>query len=190
MAKKNQNHGSETMTGNAVFESFEMKIQSVDGKWNSEKLLAQEGIFHLNPVARKLGLDAARVRKKYKECRARGGNPWQEMGVSKVLAVWMVNMPIFAPYYRGEKSFKIQVVEPEWDGNYLLTRKGLFFLTDVCEKIPFTPHQFRHQVRTNPQAEKEFGVWWDKDLKHYIVRMERFSKYIVDLWKNHPYGFE
>ncbi|MCB1049530.1 MAG: hypothetical protein H6510_12420 [Acidobacteria bacterium] len=172
------------------FDPLEMQVSEIDPKWNAEKLMAQDGLFLLGPVCKKLGVEIAMVRKKYKERLAEGGDPWDEMGITKVLSVWMVRMVRFAPYFKKEKSYKIQRVDPEWDGNELMTKKGLFFLTDVCEKIPFTPHQFRHQVRTNPNAEKDYGVWWDDELRHYIVRMEKFSKWIIDLWQNHQYGFE
>lgn len=172
------------------FDPMEMSVIEVNPHWSEDELLEKDGLFLLGPVCKKLGVDIALVRKKFKDKKAEGEDTWETIGISKVLSVWFVRMDRFAPYYRNEKYFKIQKVNPAWDGNELMVQSGLYFLTDVCEKIPFTPHQFRHQVRNNPNAEKELGVWWDEELKHYIVRMEKFSKYIKELWLKNPYGFD
>jgi len=172
-----------------IFEPIEMELKDVEPDITADELLEQDGLFLLKPVAKKLGIDAGDLRKKTKAVNAAGRSSWEEIGIRKVLSVWFVRMSRFAPYFREEKSFKIQKVDPSWDGNQLLTKSGLFSLTDVCSKIPFTPHQFRHQVRNDPDARGKYGVWWDPDLRHYLVEMETFSNWITDLWLNRKTGF-
>ncbi len=177
------------MVKKKIFEPIEMELKDVSSEILPEELLKQDGIYLMNPVAKKLGIDSADLRKKAKDMLAQGRSPWTEMGVRKTLSVWIIRMKTFAPYFESDKYFKILRVNPKWDGNELLTKKGLFYLTDVCRKIPFTPHQFRHQVRQNPNSRTEYGVWWDDDLKHYLVNMDVFSKWVIDLWINRRKGF-
>ena len=57
-----------------------------------------------------------------------------------------------------------------------------FYLTDICEKIPFSAHQIRYQVRQNDRSREQFGVWKDEGYKTYIVEMETFSNWIQNVW--------
>ncbi|MCB1044471.1 MAG: hypothetical protein KDC35_16125 [Acidobacteria bacterium] len=177
------------MVKRKIFDPIEMELRDVPDDMTPDELLAEDGIYLMNPVCKKLGIDSADLRKKAKEMLSEGKSAWQEMGVRKILSVWVIRMKNFAPYFESDKFFKILKVNNKWDGNELLTKKGLFYLTDVCRKIPFTPHQFRHQVRQNPKSRKEYGVWWDDDLKHYLVDMEIFAKWVTDLWLNRKQGF-
>jgi len=93
-----------------------------------------------------------------------------------------VRMKKFAPYYRAHRLPKIQTVEKSWDGNTLLSQEGRFYLTDVCEKIPFSTHQIRYQVRRCDNPKEEYGVWKDEQYKAYLVDMEKFSKWMKRIW--------
>ena len=91
-------------------------------------------------------------------------------------------MKKFAPYYRAHRLPKIQIVDKNWDGNTLLHQSGRFYLTDVCEKIPFSTHQIRYQVRRCANPKEEYGVWKDEQYKAYLVDMEKFASWMKRIW--------
>ncbi len=91
-------------------------------------------------------------------------------------------MNLFAPYYLGHLVPAVRSIPPSWDGNLLLTKKGTFFLRDVCARIPFSPSQLRYQAQNNPSSRKEFGVWKDEELNSYLVDMGTFAPWITAIW--------
>jgi hypothetical protein len=165
-----------------IFQDDEMKLGEVDPTWNSETLLKQECIFFLKDIVAPLGLDAAKVKKHTKELERKGKNPWQSMGIGKTWNHWIVRMKVFAPYFRKHLIPKARRIPKDWDGNLLLQQKGTFYLTDVCNYIPFTTHQIRYQAKKNPNSKKEYGVWKDKELQLFLVDMSIFSTWVRTLW--------
>ncbi len=110
------------------------------------------------------------------------------MGVKKIWNHWVVRMSVFANYYRANLVSKVDRINPNWDGNYLLKQKGLFLLSEVSKLIPFTTHQLRYQAKKNPNAREEIGIWKDPDLRAFVVDMERFAPWIRSIWKGKRIG--
>ena len=167
---------------NDIFQRDEMKLVEVETHWSAEEILDQTGIFFLKDIVRPLNLEPVKVKNHVKAITARGGDPWGVMGARKIWNHWIIRMASFAPYYRKHLISRIQAVKPEWDGNALLRQKGLFYLTDVCQLIPFSSHQLRYQAKRTPQAKRAIGVWKDEELNTFVVNMAVFSPWIVKLW--------
>lgn len=165
-----------------IFNDDEMRLLSVKPEWSEEEMLNQEGIFFLKDVAQKLQVHSSEFKKEARVLEKMGQNPWDAMGIRKTWTHWQVRMKKFAPYYRAHRLPKIQNVEKSWDGNTLLSQEGRFYLTDVCEKIPFSTHQIRYQVRRCENPKEEYGVWKDEQYKAYLVDMEKFSKWMKRIW--------
>ncbi len=165
-----------------IFNDDEMHLLSVKGEWSEEEMLSQEGIFFLKDVAQKLQVHSSEFKKEARALEKMGKNPWEVMGIRKTWTHWQVRMKKFAPYYRAHRLPKIQTVEKHWDGNTLLSQKGRFYLTDVCERIPFSTHQIRYQVRRCRNPKEEYGVWKDDQYKAYLVDMEKFARWMKRIW--------
>ena len=166
-----------------VFQKDEMNLCQVHPEWTEEEMLDKEGIFFLKDVAAKLKMSSAEWKKKAADLEASGKSSWEVMGIRKTWTHWIVRMKKFGEYFRENAANRIQQVEDRWDGNQLLAQKGRFYLADVCDKIPFTSHQIRYQVRRSANAKKTYGVWKDPNSKSYVVEMETFSKWIQLIWK-------
>ena len=165
-----------------IFNDDEMRLLSVKPEWTEEEMLNQEGIFFLKDVAQKLQVHSSEFKKEARNIEKSGKNPWEVMGIRKTWTHWQVRMKKFAPYYRANRLPKIQTVHKDWDGNTLLSQEGRFYLTDVCEKIPFSTHQIRYQVRRCPNPREEYGVWKDDQYKAYLVEMETFAAWMKRIW--------
>lgn len=165
-----------------VFSEDEMALSKVEKTWDAEELLAQEGIFFLKDILNKLGLDSVKVKRRARDIEKNGRNAWEVMGVRKIWTHWVVRMKVFAPYYSDHLIPMVKEIDKSWDGNSLLKQDGVFYLTDVCNFIPFTTHQLRYQAKKNPSAKEEYGIWKDEDLNVFLVDMTPFSKWIKGLW--------
>ena len=165
-----------------IFNEDEMRLLNVKPEWSEEELLEQRGIFFLKDVAIKLQVHSSEFKKEARTLEKEGLNPWETMGIRKTWTHWQVRMKKFAPYYRAHRLPKIRTVEKQWDGNTLLGQSGRFYLTDVCEKIPFSTHQIRYQVRRCEDPQNEYGVWKDEQYKAYLVDMEKFSAWMKRIW--------
>jgi len=165
-----------------IFNTDEMRLLNVKPEWNEDELLRQEGIFFLKDVAQKLQVHSSEFKKEARALEKEDKNPWEIMGIRKTWTHWQVRMKRFSPYYQAHRLPKIQTVEKHWDGNTLLSQTGRFYLTDVCEKIPFSTHQIRYQVRRCEDPKDEYGVWKDDQYKAYLVDMEKFSAWMKRIW--------
>ena len=168
---------------NPIFDPDEMNLVQAPRDWSAQKVLNHDGIFYLKDIVTTLDLDAAKLKRKVREMRAAGRNPWREMGVRKIWNHWVVRMTVFAPYYRKHLVSKVRRLEPSWDGNALLTQKGLFHLADVCKLIPFSAHQLRYQAKRRAHSRREIGVFKDAEVKGYLVDMEIFAGWILVVWR-------
>lgn len=165
-----------------IFKEDEMRLMTVRPEWSEEELLDQEGIFFLKDVAQKLQVHSSEFKKEARALEKADENPWEVMGIRKTWTHWQVRMKKFAPYYRAHRLPKIRAVDSDWDGNELLAQEGTFYLTDVCEKIPFSTHQIRYQVRRCKDPRSEYGVWKDEQYKAYLVDMPTFSEWMKRIW--------
>ena len=183
MAKEKRVRGTNTAKRyERIFEPDEMRLCSINPEWTADELLNQEGIFYLKDVVNKLQMSSADFKKKASDIEIEGDSPWEVMGIRKAWTHWIVRMKKFGQYISTHAMPNIREVDDQWDGNKLLSQKGQFYLTDVCERIPFSAHQIRYQARTNRNCRKEYGVWKDEGYKTYIVEMEVFSKWIRTIW--------
>ena len=182
MAKKKMGNGAAVKGIDIIFHSDEMQLRSVNPDWAEEEMLEQDGIFYLKDVAQKLEIPSGEFKKEARKLDVEGKSPWDIMGIRKAWTHWQVRMRVFGPFYKKNWLPKIRTVDKDWDGNELLSQKGRFYLVDVCEKIPFTTHQIRYQVRRNKDAKKEYGVWKDEQYNSYLVDMEIFSEWMRKIW--------
>ncbi|CAM2070193.1 hypothetical protein SCOR_32760 [Sulfidibacter corallicola] len=167
-----------------VFSKDEITLIQNHKDWSKEKILASEGVFFFKDIVKPLGLSPAKVKHRAKAIKARGGNAWEEMGLRLIWNHWVVRMTVFSSYYREHLISKVRRVDPTWDGNDLLKQKGLFQLSDVCSRVPFTSHQLRYQAKTTQDARNEIGVFKDPELNTYLVDMEIFAPWIIKLWQS------
>ena len=165
-----------------IFEADEMELRSISPEWTAEELLSQEGIFYLKDVVGMLQLSTADFKKKAADLEHAGESPWETMGLRKAWTHWIVRMKKFGEFIGSNAMPNIHEIDPQWDANQLLSQKGQFYLTDVCDRIPFSAHQIRYQVRENNSSRSDFGVWKDEGYKTYIVEMETFSHWIQNVW--------
>ena len=165
-----------------IFEDDEMQLSEVNSAWSPEELLKQQSIFYLKDIVDPLLLDPVKVKRKAKDIEKKGEVPWKVMGVRKMWTHWIVRMSVFSPYYKQYFESKVRQIDPSWDGNTLLKQEGVFLLTAVCKLIPFSAHQLRYRAKTNPNSDKEYGIWKEKDLNAFVVDMKIFSKWVTGLW--------
>ena len=167
-----------------TFAPDEFFVESVDRRWRPDYLLSLDGVFYLKDISRTLDIDVRKLIRKVNVLKESGQSPWEVMGLGKHWRHWVVRMKVFAVYYEEHLRPRVQKVCYEWDCNTMLGKKGLFMLTEVCRNLPFTAHQIMYQAKKNPHAAVQWGIWKDENLNRYLVRMEVFSMWIMDLWKN------
>jgi len=165
-----------------VFDEDEQNFLTPKSYWGIDELLSQKGVFFLKDVKNILGVDPVAIKKRAQAVEARGQSAWQVMGARKIFNHWMLRMKVFSDYYRKHFVSRVRRVDPEWDGNRLLEQKGIFLLSEVCKRIPFSLHQLRHQAKKNPLSRQEFGIWKDEDVGMYVVDMEVFAPWVRGLW--------
>ena len=165
-----------------IFQEDEMALSEVNPDWSPDHLLEQKSIFYLKDIVDILMLDPVKVKRRANDLKKKGDSAWDLMGVRKMWTHWIVRMSIFAPFYRQHFQSKVRPLDPSWDGNTLLKQEGIFLLTAVCKLIPFSAHQLRYRAKTNPNAEKEYGIWKEKDLNAFVVDMKIFSTWVKGLW--------
>jgi hypothetical protein len=155
----------------------------VDPTWTEEELLAQDGIFFLKDVAGQLNIPSLEFKNQAKKLQKRGKNPWEVMGIRKTWTHWQVRMKLFAPYFKEWWDCpKVQTVEEDWNANELLANPGIYYLNDVCRKLPFTTRQIRYQMQKHDNPKEQLGVWKDQNLKSFLVDMDTFSNWIKSVW--------
>ncbi len=159
-----------------------LQVQPVSPDWSEEDLLSQDAVFYLHDVADKLEIPTAVLKRQAADLERTGGSPWDAFGLRRVLRSWVVRMGRFADHYRREKRRTVREVKRDWDANAMLAQQGLFYLADVCEKLPFSQHQMRHQARRARATGEDLGVWKDQKRKAYLVRMETFSEWLKEIW--------
>ncbi len=72
----------------------------------------------------------------------------------------------------------IKDIDPDWDTNFLLKQKGLFILSEVVRKLPFSTSTLVFQGKKN----KLMGIWKNTKLGVYVVDMALFGPFITKLW--------
>lgn len=166
-----------------LFDIDEMNFCKVEQDWGMDEILSQEGLFFLKDVANILCLTNQLVKIHVEALLASNRNPYDTMGVRKLWGHWVLRMKVFAPYYKNHLCPKYLPVRAHWDGNELLKQKGLYRLSEVCKKIPFSHVQLRTKAR-EPHARTKFGMFKDEDSAHYLVDMEIFSVWLQRVWHN------
>ena len=159
-----------------------ISLKLVEARWTKSILLGQTGHFCLDQVATLLELSTARVKALSYEIQEKGGNALTTIGAGFFQNRWIVDMPVFASFYLEHLIPRVRMVRAEWDGNQLLSQEGIFYLTDICRKIPFTVQQLRHQARIMPDSRSTCGIWLDNEEKVLLADMKIFGPWITDIW--------
>lgn len=150
--------------------------------WGPEELLEQNGRFELSRVAATLNLSTPKVKQEADQLQRLGRSPLQEMGILRTTMGWFVEMEAFRPFYLETAIHWVQNLKPSWDGNQLFAQEGVFYLTEVCQVIPFKPSMVRSQANKAVNSKATIGVWKDEELKAYLVEMRRFAPWIREVW--------
>ena len=166
-----------------IFDTEEMEVRSVPVEITRDELLAQIGLYHLRDIAKILALDSTRIKRQAQKLHEEGQNPWEVMGVRKVWKSWLVKMSTFGPYYHQHLARPYTNVPADWNGNRLMQEEtGIFPLTQVCRRIPFTAHQLRNQTKKHRNPRREIGVWKDEQAGIFLVDIRIFRRYVASLW--------
>lgn len=169
-----------------VFAQDEMSIIRCKKNWTREDLLKQEGLFFFKDVCHLLQITAPLLKQRVELEQEKGLDTWKTLGVRKVWTHWLLRMKTFAPVYRAEMEPVYHAVAIHWDANQLLCQKGIYLLSDVCKKIPFSTHQLRYQSKKYDNPSQEIGVWKDSEIGTYLVNMERFGPWLQKVWLEEP----
>ncbi len=166
-----------------IFQPDEMMLRRVESGWDRDQLLFQDdGVFLFKEISSLLDVSSAILKKKAQEIVASGQNPWDVMGARKLWNNWLIRIKVFGPYYKHHMVSKIKRDLPE-DGNELLESTGLFLLTEVCERLPFSAQQIRYQAKKRGERSRsEIGVWKDPSVGGYVCEMSIFSKWVKKAW--------
>ncbi len=167
---------------NDVTELGNIRIRKVSREWTRGILLAEKGIFLLHDVAPILEFRTAKVKAAAFKAEASGQSSMDTLGVRRFMEQWIVDLDVFSSYYLQHLYSEVKRVETEWDGNDLLSKKGTFYLNDVCTKIPFTAQQLRHQASKSEDPKKEMGIWKDEKLNTHLVDMKIFGSWVRETW--------
>ena len=151
--------------------------------WTPEQILDHDGIFYLKDVVEPLEKKKKKVRKRARKIIEDDIDPWEEIGVRILWNYWVVRMTVFSRCYGAFTPARVSTIKTAWDANTMLHQRGLFYLTDVCKKIPFTAHQLRYQVKQRDRPRDEIGVYRDDEMGAYLVDMELFAKWLKEIWK-------
>jgi hypothetical protein len=166
-----------------IFDSDEMKLSVVDPAWTVDEMLAEDGIFFLKDVGAKLGIATLEFKNHARRLQSSGQNSWEVMGIRKTWTHWQVRMSVFRSYFQQWwKSPSVAQFDESWDANTLLNQTGVYLLSDICRKIPFTGRQIRYQMQKLEDPKGSMGVWKDDGAKQYLVDMRVFGPYIKQVW--------
>ncbi len=158
-------------------------LQVADPIWSSEELLDKKGVFYLKDVASKLPLSSPELKQLVHELEEEGKSTWKIMGIRRTWTDWIVKMQKFKSYIKKKKIVQLRSVEDGWDANEMLSKKGQFYLIDVCKKLPITTEQIRYKVRKSKDSLQEFGISRHPKNNAYVVDMETFSRWLSHCWK-------
>jgi hypothetical protein len=104
-------------------------------------------------------------------------------GIKKTESGWVVIPATFhAHFYSKLTSPLVRYAPSDWDGNDLLNEPGIFFLRDVCDRMPFTPNQLRYQSQQHSEPRRVIGIWKDPQRDAYLVDMSVFAPWIARIW--------
>lgn len=163
-----------------IFHDDELQQLSVPKGATAEWVLKQDALFFLKDIVGVLNISPHRVQRDAKRLLMEEKDPYSLIGVRKVWSHWQVRMSVFRDYYLNDLRSEIQSVPVEIDGNELLCLSGIFRLSEVCRKIPFTAQQISHQAKKRKNSREEMGVW--KDKRFFLVDMETFADWLTSVW--------
>ncbi len=161
------------------------KIRSAGKIRTAGILLAQTGVFDMKEVIRILAvISSAKLKAAAEKEHQQGRNPVETLGIGQLSdGQWVIVMERFQPIYWDRFHPKIRRMNPEWDGNQLLGEVGLFYLVDVCSKLPFAPQQLRYQYKALGERSREIAGLFKQDGTH-VVDMAIFAPWIATIWRD------
>ena len=92
--------------------------------------------------------------------------------------------------FADDEAFCLTWIDPVWDVETLLAKDGIFFLEDLCGKLPIQPDQIRRDAQTlEKQGQcpwQSIGVKriWGRWL--WLVQMAVFAAYFQSTLSNRP----
>lgn len=155
------------------------KIIQVEKDWTPGFLLSQTGLFFLEDIAPILFLDVARLKSSSSKLKSRGKDRLEVLGVCYFNRRWLIDMVTFSANFLSVP----RQINPRWDSNQLLAQVGIFYLDDVCGKIPYSKTQLQAQARNSSNSRKEVGIWKDQKKRVYFVDMAIFGPWISKIWR-------
>lgn len=164
--------------GSKRFQGF--PIRAMQRGWTPCILLAQQGYFNLRDVTEILEINTAKVKAAAFDVAESGEKPLELIGVCCSESYWIIHMPVFSDYYLQHLMPRVRAVAEAWDGNDLLAENGIFYLNDVCKKIPFTRQQLRY--RSIKLGKEKTGIWKDEAMRVHLVDMQIFGPWITRMW--------
>ena len=141
-------------------------MQEVDPDWSPEELLMQEGLFNLTDIAPLLDLD---IRNLTRYAAKLGKEARQKMGLDRVGGLWVVQMRVFAPFYRTNPFRRVKRLPRDWTPEMLKYQDGVFWLTDVCRVLGLNAERVRDQACQDPERFRRRGITPGPDGKRYQV---------------------
>jgi len=165
-----------------VLSQDEMGMEKVRSDITVEELLQKRGVFFLKDLLRILDLRVSDIRRHAQELEEQGDDPYEVMGVRKMWNHRIVRMAIFAPYYTAHFQPRWRKVSEDWNANRLFQERGVFRLADIVKLIPMTAGQVRHRARSHSDAKTILGVWKDDRTGVYLVDIQVFRAWFVEVW--------
>lgn len=153
------------------------KVQQIPQSCRRGMALGLDGIYALDEMAPILGVPSAKVKAMAYELATNGEKIWESLGVGWA-GIWIVDMPIFIPFFNLHLLNHFHVVKGHWTANQLVIQKGFFYLADVCDRLPFSVAQMRYRCN-NGNGEGLF-----KQNGTYVVDMKTFGPWASNIWQN------
>jgi hypothetical protein len=146
-----------------------------------DALVAEYGVcVPLERFAEEMGFTTAELKKTAFIGRQQG----VETGISQTETGWMIDIHVFRRnVWEKRVEPHVRYIPSHWDGNDLLGQKGLFYLRDVVELLPFNANQLRYQAQKHADSRRETGIFRPADSRGYLVDMEIFSPWLSQLWE-------
>ena len=167
---------------------FLLWVQSVDRSWTPGILLSKEGFFPLEEVAAVLDISTSVVKAEVDKIERRGGSAFSETGVFRQPDRWLVRIDLFRSYYLSHLRKRVRPIGDHWDGDVLLQKEGVFYLSDVCRLLSLNLKSVRTRASRNPNSKAEYGIWKDEKARTYLVDMEIFAPWIRSMMDENKIG--
>lgn len=162
-------------------------IQRVAPDATPEELLSQSGWFYLTEVFDVLDPEhTGKYKLTFKimeRMRSRGADPGRTMGGRKLGGRMLVDMTVFAPWYRQNPLLKVQKIQEHMGfRDFLGQDAGIFRLSEVCRRfgnhLPFSYSVLKRGADREKDCRQSMGVF--KYDTTYLVELPSFEHWLRD----------